>query len=82
MSIIDAVINEMDSADYKYGSFKSTHEGLGVITEEYHELIEAIRGNYSESVRQEAIQVAAACLRLANQCRETGSFADRSGFGE
>jgi hypothetical protein len=38
--------------------FNSTHEGLGVLTEEYQELIEAIRSNDLRKVCKEAIDVA------------------------
>jgi hypothetical protein len=38
--------------------FISTHEGLGVLTEEYHELIEAVRSNDHQKVCKEAIDVA------------------------
>ena len=56
---------EADAADGKYGPFRSTHEGLGVLMEEVHELIEAIRLNSPEEVRLEAIQVSAVAYRIA-----------------
>lgn len=46
------------------GAFLSSHEGLGVVTEEYHELVEAVRSNDRRRVRDEAIDVAIGCLWL------------------
>jgi hypothetical protein len=45
-------------------AFASNHEGLGVIVEEYDELIEAIRSNDNTKVLNEAIDLAVACLWL------------------
>ena len=38
-------------------SFCSTHEGLGAITEEYHELIEAVRQNDWSNIKHELLDV-------------------------
>lgn len=57
--------SEVASADERYGPFKSSHEGLGVLTEEVSELISAIRSNDHEATQREAIQVAAVAFRLA-----------------
>jgi len=51
----------------QYGnhSFASKHEILGLITEEYHELTEAIkteRGDYLPEVRNELLDLAVACI--------------------
>jgi len=59
------IASEAESADQKYGPFRSTHEGLGVLMEEVHELIEAIRLNSPDHVRNEAIQVSAVAYRIA-----------------
>ena len=75
------VADEMERAHDKYGPFTSTHEALGVITEEYHELIRGIQGNWQVNIREESIQLAAACLRLAQQCYGDHSpFMERSGL--
>jgi hypothetical protein len=75
------VADEMERAHDKYGPFFSTHEALGVITEEYHELIRGIQGNWQVNIREESIQLAAACLRLARQCEGNHSpFMERSGL--
>jgi len=53
------------------GSFVSTHELLGVITEEYYELIEAAhRGNVT-NVHGELLDIAAACI-FGVACIERG----------
>jgi len=44
------------------GAFSNAHEGLGVIAEEYHELLEAVRTNDQEQVAREAIDVAVAAI--------------------
>lgn len=46
------------------GAFWSGHEGLGVVAEEYHELVEALRSNDRRRVRDEAMDVAIGCLWL------------------
>ena len=67
--------------DRLYGPPTSAHEMLGVIAEEYAELIEAIRSGKSGSVEWEALDLAAACIRLAYACTDGGdAFAKRSGF--
>ena len=75
------VADEMERAHDKYGPFFSTHEALGVISEEYHELVEAIRSNRSFSIQSEPIQLAAGCIRLASECEDPPSrFTKRSGL--
>lgn len=50
-----------------------------MLTEEIMELTHAIHANALESIRTEAIQVAAVALRLAAHCRDNAAFATRSG---
>jgi len=65
-SDIDAAIRqEIDIAEQRYGDPASTHEAYGVLAEEVAELLDAIRSNKSESIRNEAVQVAAVATRLA-----------------
>lgn len=52
------------------GAFVSNHEMLGVITEEYHELIEAIHRNDSIDVASELSDIAVACLVSLASLRE------------
>ncbi len=44
------------------GSFLSSHEILGVVAEEYHELIESVRGDENTPVIGELGDIAVACL--------------------
>lgn len=76
-TLTDQLRAEADAAHARYGAYTSSHEALGVITEEYHELVEAIRGNRMERICREALQVAAAALRLAEACEDNG-FVGRS----
>jgi NTP pyrophosphatase (non-canonical NTP hydrolase) len=68
----------MERAEKRYGPFASTHEALGVCVEEWDELRQAVQANALESVREEALDLAAVCLRLAASCR-TPAFVERSG---
>lgn len=43
-------------------SFASNHEALGIITEEYYELVEAVCSNDFEDIRSEMIDIAVGCL--------------------
>ena len=54
----------------RYGDYTSTHEALGVISEEWDELRAAIHANDIPAVRAEALDIAAACYRLAMACDE------------
>ena len=79
MNIIDMVKAEMRKAENIYGPFRSTHEGLGVLTEEMSELIASIRCNRAGEVRTEAIQVAAVAARIAESMSCTATK-ERSGM--
>lgn len=61
---IHLVEEELVRASGRHGGFSSVHEGLGVITEEYHELIEAVRSNDPAKIREEATQLAAMATRM------------------
>lgn len=71
---------EITIATNRYGDYVSVQEAYGVLVEEMAELLAAIHGNASESVRTEAVQVAAVAIRLADHCRDHPNFAKRSGF--
>lgn len=75
--LLNRIANEATRAEKRYGPFTSTHEGLGVLTEEYHELIEAIRANNFERIAKEAIQMSAVAARIA-ECLDVVSTAERS----
>ena len=71
------VMAEAARAQDRFGDFASAHEAYGVLAEEVAELFEAVRMKQGErppagpcrqeAIRQEAIQVAAVALRLAEQ---------------
>ncbi|MBM9499728.1 hypothetical protein JWG44_05620 [Leptospira sp. 201903071] len=54
-----------------FGILKSSHEILGIITEEYAELIDAIRSNNREDIKSEILDIATAC-QLALASMESG----------
>ncbi len=62
------IANEAARAAQKFGVFHSTHEGYGVITEEYRELEREIFKKQSEydvsKMRTEAIHLGAMALRF------------------
>lgn len=79
--IEDGINRRIAAADRVYGPPASAHEMLGVIAEEYAELIEAVRRGKIGSVEWEALDLAAACIRLAYACEQAMEpFAKRSGF--
>ena len=61
------------AADKRYGSFASAHEALGVCAEEWDELRHAIHANDFASIRREALDLAAALLRLHDGLEDPGS---------
>ena len=76
--VLKEMINHAEASDDRYGNFASTHEALGVALEEWTELISAIQHNTIESIREEAIDLAAVLFRLAHQCRSNRDFIMRS----
>ena len=80
MNVYDDVTKEMIGAEEKYGDFTSTHEGLGVLTEEVTELVEAVRSNIPGNVYREAVQVAAVAIRMA-ESMSSSRVRKRSGMG-
>jgi NTP pyrophosphatase (non-canonical NTP hydrolase) len=77
VSITDSLRFRIDAANRRYGPFSSTHEALGVASEEWDELREAIRSNDLGLIREEALDLAAVALRLAAECEEAITVADR-----
>jgi len=59
-----SVVAEMERAMKKHNDFPSVHHGFGVITEEYFELVEAVRSDDLNEIKKEATQLAAMGLRL------------------
>lgn len=66
------------AADKRYGPFASTHEGLGVCSEEWIELNLAIHSNVIEEIRKEALDLAAALIRLHDGLEPGSAMALRS----
>ena len=54
----------ISAADRRYGPYASTHEALGVIVEEFDELRAAIHANALGAIQYEALDLAAALIRL------------------
>jgi hypothetical protein len=75
---LDAVLAKAESALGRYGNFASTHEALGVMVEEWDELRRAVHANNLVEVRNECIDLAAVCLRLAEACSTDKKLIDRS----
>jgi hypothetical protein len=61
---LEAIKNEYERATRLHGPFNSPHEGYGVLKEEVDELWDDIKNNRNAQSREEAIQVAAMCLRF------------------
>lgn len=70
---VDTVADEIErrilAAEQRYGDFASTHEALGVASEEWDELREAIRSNDLGDVQNECIDLIAVLIRLALSLR-------------
>jgi hypothetical protein len=78
--LVSFLLRECGDAERRYGPFTSTHEGYGVLAEEVAELLDAIRSNIPDTVRIEAIQVAAVALRIAESL-DSSVVRARSGMG-
>lgn len=65
-----AAFREAERAKQLHGDFHSVHEGLGVLMEEWHELIDAIHKNDKAATETEAVQVAAMAIRLVAFLRQ------------
>jgi NTP pyrophosphatase (non-canonical NTP hydrolase) len=66
------------AADRRYGPFTSTHEALGVCSEEWDELRAAIHRNDFDAIQHEALDLAAALIRLNNQLAASVAMRERS----
>lgn len=61
----------IDKAQLRYGPIASTHEGMGVALEEWHELIDAVRANDLAQVQNECLDMAAVLIRMAQDVFST-----------
>jgi NTP pyrophosphatase (non-canonical NTP hydrolase) len=78
MNALEELEDRVGQSRARYGAYTSSHEALGVISEEYQELMQAVRGNYASSIYEEALDLAACALKLAQDC-EDEAFKARSG---
>ena len=65
---LDAGFNDLNDAvaakiaKHGYGIYLSNHESLGIIAEEYHELLSAVQSNNVADIRAELMDVAVGAL--------------------
>ena len=75
---IEAMI---ERAVLRYGDFASSHEALGVASEEWDELKDAIRSNDMASIKRECLDLASVLIRLARSVTNNQTTISRSGKG-
>ena len=63
LNIVDDLGNAYEVSGRKHGPLNSDMACLGALTEEYHEVIDAIRRGEAWKVRAELIDVANVCIR-------------------
>ena len=73
-----AIRRRIEAADKRYGPFASTHEALGVCLEEWDELKQAIYHNSLNTVQHEALDLAAALIRLHDNLTDNEAMRRRS----
>ena len=87
--IIDAILEEYDQAEARFGAYNSAHEGYAVLKEEVDELWDEIK--LKEHLRlpyklqREAIQVAAVAMRFLThgiQCPADNETKHPQGLGQ
>jgi NTP pyrophosphatase (non-canonical NTP hydrolase) len=66
------------TAEARYGDFASTHEALGVASEEWDELRAAVGQNDLPKVEAECLDLAAVLIRLAETLRTSEVLRRRS----
>jgi hypothetical protein len=80
--ILSTTINRLcavtEAADERYGAFASTHEAMGVASEEWDELRLAIQSNDFTKIAHECLDLAAVCIRLHDQLGTVQMLRDRS----
>jgi hypothetical protein len=70
MICLEELTARISYADERYGGFASTHEALGVAYEEWHEFVHAVQTNVILDIREEALDLAAVLIRLAESIHE------------
>ena len=71
--VVGLVLEELDRATAKFGTFNSTHEGYAVILEELDEMWDEVKHNRLDRACAEAIQVAAMAIRFVADLTERGA---------
>ena len=71
-SEVAATLYRAGLAQHRFGDFASMHEAYGVLAEEVEEFLDAVRLRQDnperpDRCRQEALDIAAVCLRIAEQ---------------
>lgn len=70
--VIDAILEEYDRAEARFGAYNSAHEGYAVLKEEVDELWDEIKlkeeRRLPHRLQREAIQVAAVAMRFLTHC--------------
>lgn len=65
MNVTLVILDRAKQAQDTYGNIASTHEALGVASEEWDELRAAIHANDAVAIRDEAMDMCSVLLRLA-----------------
>lgn len=78
-STIDALVTRIATAHETYGPIASTHEALGVASEEWDELRAAIHANNRLAIAHEALDLAAILIRL-HDAMDSIKLRQRSGL--
>jgi len=63
-AVITNVLDEIIKTRQEKGGFQSTHEGLGVVLEEWEEFKDEVKADNNHNACEEAIQLAAAALNF------------------
>jgi len=72
------ILDRISAADDRYGPFASTHEALGVASEEWDELRAAVHANDLAAVQREALDLAAVLIRLHDNIDFSDTLRKRS----
>ena len=78
LNLFDEVVGRMEKAHSRYGDFASTHEALGVASEEWDEFRAAIHDNDLPQVAHECFDLAAVLIRLARTLQSSKAAQHRS----
>lgn len=74
----EEIERRMFIAEQRYGPFASTHEALGVASEEWDELRDAVRANDLNAIKHECVDLVAVLLRLIQNINQNENLRNRS----